>query len=196
MRDRRVPVLFAANDLLLSLLACLLAAVILIAQPKPPIDQTAVARNAGAISVYTFWQDGINLDVDTHLSDPGGEHVFYQHPAGKVWNLLRDDMGMINDPGHHNFENAVARGTPPGEYRVNVAAYRGARGLYPANVEIEIRITGDVEQGASGQTILHRTVTLDDTGDEVTAFAFQIDANGRLVPGSVNSLYQPLARAP
>src|SRR5690348_7644476 len=95
-RDRLTPVLFAWNDLLLSLLACLLVAAFLIAAKQKPQPETLTERSAGNISVFIFWPDG-DTDIDTHLRDPAGEHVFFSHRAGKIWNLLRDDLGNVSD---------------------------------------------------------------------------------------------------
>lgn len=190
MPDRRVPVLFAWNDLLWSLLACLLVTVLLVSEQRKPVDPDT-EKAAGAIAVYVFWPDNIDLDIDTHLQSPDGDHVYYKHPSGKVWNLLRDDMGMINDPGKRNFENAYARAVP-GAYTVNVAVYRGNAGMFPVAVDVEIRIGA----GSPAAQVLHRTVTLENVADEQTAFSFAIDDRGYLVPGSESSLLKPLAGAP
>src|SRR5690242_12753632 len=96
-RDRLTPVLFAWNDLLLSLLACLLVAAFLISVQKKQEASKETDRSAGNISVYVFWPDGIDADIDTHLRDPDGEHVYFSHKSGKIWSLLRDDLGSFND---------------------------------------------------------------------------------------------------
>ncbi len=189
-RDRLTPVLFAWNDLLLSLLACLLVAAFLIAVKKPQEPTKETDRSAGNISVYVFWQEG-DIDVDTHLRDPDGEHVYFSHRAGKVWNLLRDDLGNTSDLGSKNFENAYARGLPPGEYAVNVHCYRN-NATFPVSVEAELRIQSDLKAG-SAVTFIARA-TLDHLGDEATLWRFSIDNNGNLVPGSVHNQFLPLAK--
>lgn len=190
MGDRRVPVLFAWNDLLLSLLACLLVMLLLISKPQPKSEKTD--DPAGSISVFVFWRDNVDLDIDTHLASPDGEHVFFGHKSGKTWDLLRDDLGTITDPTPRNFENAFARGSAPGRYIVNVAAYRGTSELYPVTVDIEVRISPNP---SVSPLVLHRSIILDRTGEEATAFSFILDRTGHVVPGSVNSLFQPLATA-
>lgn len=191
MRDRQAPILFAQNDLLLTLLACLLVAVMFIADVKKD-SSPADARATGNISVYVFWRDGIDLDIDTHVRGPGDSHVFFAHPSGAVWSLLRDDLGKINDGTDRNFENAATRGLPPGEYVINVGAYRGAPELYPAEVSIEVRVKAHPERGGTPDLILAKTVVLDRTGEEVTAFRFVTDSDGRVRPETINAIYQPI----
>lgn len=188
--DRLTPSLFAANDLLLSLLACLLAAAFLIAAQKKPEEPKETDRSAGNISVYSFWPDG-DTDVDLHLRDPSGEHVYFSHRAGQVWNLLRDDLGNTNDLATRNFENAYARGLPAGEYTVNVHAYRN-NAKFPIVVEGELRIQPELKAG-SATTFIARA-TLDRLGDEATLWRFSIDKDGKLVPGSVHNQFFPLAK--
>jgi uncharacterized protein YfaP (DUF2135 family) len=189
-RDRLTPALFAWNDLLLSLLACLLVAAFLIAAKKQQETKTETDRSAGNVSVYTFWREG-DIDIDTHMRDPDGEHVYFSHRAGKVWNLLRDDLGKTNDVTPRNFENAYARGLPPGEYAVNVHAYRN-NSSYPIEVDAELRIQSELKAG-SAITFTAR-VTLDHLGDEATLWRFSIDDRGHLIPGSVHSQFIQLAR--
>lgn len=189
-RDRLTPVLFAWNDLLLSLLACLLVAAFLIAAKKPQEPTKETDRSAGNISVYVFWNDG-DIDVDTHLRSPDGEHVYFSHRAGSVWNLLRDDLGNTNDLTLRNFENAYARGLPPGEYAVNVHCYRN-NAKFPVTVEAELRIQIDLKAGSA--VTYPARVTLDHIGDEATLWRFQIDDHGNLVPGSVHNQFTPLAK--
>lgn len=188
MRDRLTPSLFASNDLLLSLLACLLAASFLIATVKKQEEvKPETERAAGNISVYVFWRDGIDADIDVHLLDPNREHTFYAHRAGRVWNLLRDDLGQPNDFTGRNFENAFARGLPPGEYVVNVQVYRSPPDLFPIQVDAELRIIPTL--GGDARLTYSGTVTLDHVSDEATLFRFLIDAQGNMVPGSLNNQF-------
>jgi hypothetical protein len=189
-KDKLTSVLFAWNDLLLTLLFCLLVTAFLIAAQKKPETPKETDRSAGNISVYVFWPEG-DTDIDTHMRDPAGEHVYFSHRAGRVWNLLRDDLGNTADYGTRNFENAYARGLPPGEYIVNVHAYRN-NARFPVEVEAELRIQPELKAG-SAVTFIARA-TLDHVGDEATMFRFLIDNDGKLVPGSVHNQFVPLAR--
>jgi hypothetical protein len=190
MKDRLTSVLWAWNDLIWTLFAAVLVAAFLIAAQKKPETPKETDRSAGNISVYVFWPDG-DTDIDTHMRDPAGEHVYFSHRAGRVWNLLRDDLGNTADLGSRNFENAYARGLPPGEYVVNVHAYRN-NARFPVEVEAELRIQPELKAG-SAVTFIARA-TLDHIGDEATMFRFLIDNDGKLVPGSVHNQFVPLAR--
>ena len=189
-KDRLTSVLWAWNDLIWTLFAAVLVAAFLIAAQKNPETPEETDRSAGNISVYVFWPDG-DTDIDTHLRDPAGEHVYFSRRAGKVWNLLRDDLGNTADLGSRNFENAYARGLPPGEYAVNVHCYRN-NARFPVEVEAELRIQPELKAG-SAVTFIARA-TLDHIGDEATLWRFTIDNEGKLVPGSVHSQFIPMAR--
>jgi hypothetical protein len=188
-RDRLAPTLFAANDLLLSLLACLLVAAFLIASQKKPTPTEMTDRSAGNVSVVIFWPDG-DVDVDTWLRSPDGDTVSFQHKSGTVWSLLRDDLGNPNDQTPHNFENSFARGLPAGEYAVNAHLFRNPdRG--PVEIKAELRVKSDPNGSA---VTFNNQAVLDHIGEEVSLFRFLIDNDGKLVPGSVHNQFVPLAR--
>jgi hypothetical protein len=189
--ERLTPILWAWVDLLSTLFACILVVSLLIVVQKKQEAKTETDRSAGNVSVYVFWPDG-DTDIDTHMRDPSGEHVYFSHRAGQVWNLLRDDLGATNDLTTRNFENAYARGLPPGEYAINVHAYRNYA-KFPVEVEAELRIQPELKAG--GATTFTARATLDRLGDEATLFRFSIDNDGKLVPGSVHSQFVPLAGA-
>jgi len=193
-----VATLFAQNDLLWSLAACfmvLAALLITVIETKKQSEKTSEEVQAGSISVYAYWQDGIDLDIDLHLLGPGEKsHVYFARLSGKIWNLLRDDLGKTNDTGVRNFENAYARGLPAGEYVVNIHAYRGAPDMYPAEIEGEVVITANPAAGKGAQKVVKQKVTLYRTGEETTLVRFTIDGKGEVVPGSVNHIFKSLLR--
>jgi hypothetical protein len=189
-KGRLLPSWIASYDLSMTLNAGLLVGMLLIAPLPKPETPKETDRSAGNISVYVFWPEG-DTDIDTHMRDPAGEHVYFSRRAGKVWNLLRDDLGNTADLGTRNFENGFARGLPPGEYVVNVHAYRN-NARFPVEVEAELRIQPELKAG-SAVTFIARA-TLDHIGDEATMFRFLIDNDGKLVPGSVHNQFVPLAR--
>lgn len=192
-----VATLFTYNEFLWTLLICFVVlAVILIAdiKEKQNSDKTSMEPVAGSISVYAYWKDGIDLDLDTHLASPDGDHVFYGRLSGTIWNLLRDDLGMINDTATRNFENAYARGLPPGEYVVNVHAFRGSADLFPAEIDGEVIVTANPTAGKGSQQVVKQKVTLYRVGEEATLVRFKIDGDGNVVTGSVNHIFKSLLR--
>lgn len=202
MKNRRdggiVATLFTYNEFLWVLYICAVVLfVVFIADIKTKVSEmTSDEKPAGSISVYVYWKDGIDLDIDTHLSSPDDSHVFFGKLSGKTWNLLRDDLGMKLDSEARNFENAYARGLPAGDYVVNIHAFRGADALYPAEIEAEVVITANPNAGKGGQKIVKQTVKMYRTGEETTLVRFTIDGKGNVVPGSVNHIFKTLLRQP
>ena len=92
----------------------------------------------GTLIVEANWTEG-EYDVDLWLSDPSGEVVSYSNKNGRIWDLLRDDLGTQGDLTPYNREFAVTRGLPNGEYQINVHLFAiYGSGHPPLNVYIEI----------------------------------------------------------
>lgn len=187
-----IATLFAWNDLLWTLVgAFMVLMVVYVTQIQEQKKDESVAEDvsAGAVSVYVFWPDGLAADIDTHLKDPKGDHVYYNNREGEITNLLRDDLGTVNDDTPRNFENAYIRSLPGGEYIVAIHAFDAPSNLFPIPVEVELNF---VSQGEGKQQVRFKhTVRLYRKGEEVTAFQFKINASGELVPGSVTNFQQP-----
>jgi hypothetical protein len=115
--------------------------------------------------------------------------VGYSNKSGKVFDLLRDDLGMAQDMTDSNHEVAYSRGAPAGEYVVNVHMYRGVNVTYPVPVKISVNVKRDAKSSAPVATT---TVQLRKPNQELTALRFRLDSTGQVVPGSVNSIFKPL----
>jgi hypothetical protein len=193
-----IATLFAWNDLLLSVFAaCILIFGIMITQiqqlKKEETDD--IAHKTGSVAVFCFWADGIDADVDIHTLSPDGVHMFYQRPQTRVWSMMRDDLGKIEDPGERNFENAATRGLDPGKYVVNVHAYRAAFELYPIEVDCEIVVTPAEKVGRGEPTRrIKNKVLLRALGDEQTIASFIIDHSGKLIESSVDKMFTTILR--
>ena len=175
------------RDLLMNMLLGLVALVI-IALPSinPPAVDAQGAKQPGQMVITAAWPEG-PTDVDLWVNGPGEPvAVGYSNRDGKLFNLLRDDLGRDGDALPLNYENVYSRGLPAGEYTVNLHAYSGE---YPVPVAMEIRF-GAV--GDQPRLFLKKTVTLVAKGQEVTVVSFRLDAQGQVVPGSVNNVYRPL----
>ena len=114
----------------------------------------------------------------------------YSNKSGKIFNLLRDDLGKAHDITDYNYEVAYTRGTPGGEYVVNLHMYRGREVSYPIAVKIVASVKDDLT--GSAKQLVTTTVRLRKEGQELTALRFRLDSKGGLVAGSVNSLFKPL----
>lgn len=82
----------------------------------------------------------------------------YSNKDGRVFNLLRDDLGHVSDPLGINYENAFSRGAPAGEYTVNVHLYGNRAGVYPVPVTIAVSVRG--ADGGATRAIATREVRL------------------------------------
>ena len=80
-----------------------------------------------------------------------------------------------------------------GEYVANVHMYRGVNVTYP--VEVKLVATLKTNPNEVAQRLITTTVQLRHENDQVTAFRFQLDKNGRMVAGSMNTLYKDLRTA-
>lgn len=145
----------------------------------------------GNIVVYITWPNG-QVDVDLWVKGPGDAiAVGFSHKSSDLWDLLRDDVGDVNDPLPLNFENSYSRGTPAGRYWFNLHCFSCATRLnVPVQVEISIRryVDGEVQPSETIFTgeffIAHR--------QELTMVSFELDSEGKEIPGSRNNVLKRL----
>ncbi|MCS7266945.1 MAG: hypothetical protein RMJ04_01515 [Geminicoccaceae bacterium] len=149
----------------------------------------------GNVVVEIRWPDPLDADVDLWVQGPDDVPVGYSNKGGRLFNLLRDDLGHRADASGLNYEVAYSRGIEAGEYVVNLHLYRDQSGASP----IPVTVVASVKPSAKESTrqLLATTVELVREGEERTVFRFRLDAAGNLVPGSVHDLPLPLrARRP
>jgi hypothetical protein len=158
---------------------------------NPPAHNANVAP-PGNVVVAITWPAG-NTDIDLWVTGPGElVPVGYSNKGGVLFNLLRDDLGDRPDATPLNYENAYSRGIVAGEYIVNVHCYRCS--VVPQKVDVEISInSGDNRKGAT--PVATTAVELRVNGEEKTALRFRLDADGRVVPNSMNAVLRPLRAA-
>ena len=154
--------------------------VALLAQINPPTDPQI--DPPGNLVASAAWPAGA-IDVDMWLKSPGDEAVGYSRKSGKVWSLLRDDLGTANDLSGLNYESAFTRGLPDGEYIVNVRCY-GCAGKVPVPVAVEVRL-------ATGALVWSGTVTLVTDKQEKTALRFLM-REGAVVVGSESHVFRQI----
>jgi hypothetical protein len=177
---------------LLMLGGFVLMAILMMTVMNPPAksSESEGVKAPGNVIVEIQWPDKLDADVDLWVQAPGDTPVGYSNKSGRVFNLLRDDLGKAQDMTDYNYEVAYTRGAPPGEYVVNVHMYRGVGVTYPVPVKIAINMKRDSTK--SSNSLVTTDVELRKANQELTAMRFRIDANGDLVAGSVNSLYKGL----
>src|SRR5262249_10385141 len=157
---------------LLMLGGFILMTVLLMTVMNPPAKSSETAGDPapGNLIIEAQWPDQLDADVDLWVQAPGDKPVGYSNKSGRVFNLLRDDLGKAQDMTAFNSEVAYSRGTPAGEYIVNLHMYRGVGVSYP----IPVKVVASLKRGAndSAQPLVTTTVRLRYENDEQTAFRF------------------------
>ena len=160
---------------------------------NPPATAEEGTPAPGNVIVEISWPERIDADVDLWVQAPGDVAVGYSNKGGLIFNLLRDDLGGQADVTEINYEVSYSRGVPAGEYTVNVHLYRDMSGQLPLPVTVSVSVKAAPNLAA--KRILTTKLKLDHQGQEVTAFRFTLDGDGRLVAGSVHDLPKPLRAA-
>lgn len=161
------------RDMLFGALAAII--VVLIFLINPP-DRKNEAELPGNLVVSIFWPEG-SIDVDLWLTAPGEPApVGFSNKDGRVWNLLRDDLGLTADLVPLNFENAYSRGMPVGRYTVNVFCFRCTVGPFDVIVKIERK-----KEDGSLVIVKEGTITLSYTREEKTFLNFNVNGEGKIV---------------
>lgn len=179
--------------IMLALAGFVTLVMLLLPHVRPEAVADAAERAPGNMIVELRWPDELNVDVDLWVQAPGDEPVGYVNKNGRVFDLLRDDVGASEDLTALNYEFAYSRGAPAGEYVVNVHLYRkkGHAEPVPATIAVSLKQTG----AASAKEILAHRVLLHRTGQEVTVFRFELDEQSRFVSSSVHDMPKTLRRS-
>jgi hypothetical protein len=191
---------FEANDgatvfrdvIFLALLGFVTIVVLLLPHLHPPASAEASVEPPGNLVVELRWPQEIDADVDLWIEAPSDAPVGYSNKGGRIFNLLRDDLGHPGDVTGLNHEIAYSRGIPAGEYTVNLHLFRN-NGAYPvpAVVVISLKVRADDPL----VPLTTEEVRLQTAGQELTVARFSLDHSGRLVPGSLHRLPRPLRAA-
>jgi hypothetical protein len=177
---------------LLMLGGFVLMTVLMMTVMNPPAksSESAGVPAPGNVIIEAQWPDKLDADVDLWVEGPGDRPVGYSNKSGRLFNLLRDDLGRAQDMTDYNYEVAYSRGTPAGEYIVNLHMYRAIGVTFPVPVKIVASVKADANGPA--RQLVATTVELRRENQELTALRFRLDSKGQLQPGSVNSLFKEL----
>ena len=170
----------------LALLGFVTIVILLLPHLNPPVQPTDDAPTPGNVVVELRWPDAVDADVDLWVQGPGDGPVGYSNKGGRIFNLLRDDLGFANDPGTLNYEVAYSRGRPGGEYVVNLHLYTNKSRNYPVEAEVVIGMKKQVGSGL--KRIAYKKVKLLEMGQEVTVLRFKLDEDGELILGSLHDI--------
>ncbi len=179
--------------ILLALLGFVTIVVLLLPHLNPPVQATQAMPQAGNVFVEVRWPDALDTDVDLWVQAPGDVPVGYSNKGGRIFNLLRDDLGHEDDVNGQNFEFAFSRGAPAGEYTVNLHLYSNASKQLPVPAVVKIGVLNSSERGVT--PIATEKIELVRVGEELTVARFSLDAAGNLVQGSRHRLQRRLRSA-
>ncbi len=157
---------------------------------NPPAKAEEAVSSPGNVIVEIRWPDETDADVDLWVQAPGDRPVGYSNKGGLIFNLLRDDLGLQSDVTDLNYEVSYSRGVPTGEYTVNLHLYRHKNGPLPIPVVVIVSVKPNAASGA--RRLLATEIMLGPEGKELTAFRFDLNEQGALVPGSVHDLPKAL----
>lgn len=180
--------LFRAYSLIVVAMFAILVA-IMIANLNPKADSgKGEAKAPGDLIAHIVWPNG-DTDVDLWMMGPGEPGpVGYSNKAGILWNLLRDDRGVLPDATPINYEDGFTRGIVPGEYIINIQCFRCAFAKFPMTVDMAIskrnRYSND-----SIENIVVTKIVLKSDGQEKTGVRFIINDKLEVEKDSVNNIY-------
>lgn len=171
------------QDTLLAMLLAVVAIVMLTLPSVNPAAKDDPAQLPGNLVATAVWPAG-STDVDLWVQSGDDRAVGYSNKSGRVWSLLRDDLGTANDSTPINMESAFTRGLPDGEYIINVRCYGCA--TVPVPVSVEVRL-------AEGGVVWKGVVDLLKDKQERTAIRFRM-VGGQVVAGSASQVFKQMKR--
>lgn len=155
---------------------------------NPIVKTNEATRASGNMMVTAMWDPDIPYDVDLWIMGPMEKKpIGFSNDKGKVWNLLRDDLGREEDPSNLNYENSFSRGIPSGDYYINLHCF-SCKGPIKTRVEVIM-----LSQSGTRIEIFNDDVLLKGNGDEITVTRFTINDN-KLVSGSQHDIFKSLKR--
>lgn len=175
--------------ILLALIGFVAMVIMLLPHIKTTTEEAQDHKAPGNVIVEMHWPTDLPYDVDLWVKAPGQQPVGFWNQGGRVFNLLRDDLGGEGDATKENYEISYSRGISAGEYVVNVHMY----GHLPVGITIPVTIVVSVRQKYdTTRQILKTVVQLYKRNQEETAYSFRLTKEGDLIDGSVSTLRHPL----
>jgi hypothetical protein len=178
--------------IMLALAGFVVIVMLLLPHLNPPAEAAKQpVEPPGNVVVEVRWPDTLDTDVDLWVEAPEDSPVGYSNKGGKVFNLLRDDRGFLNDASDLNYEVSYSRGVPSGEYTVNLHLY-SSRVDITGPIPISVVVSVKRDSNAPARQILTSKTALSHIGEETTVFRFALTSKGALVPDSVHNLFRAL----
>jgi hypothetical protein len=185
-REDSLSVVF--RDLLI-LLALLMLTLVVLLIPLINVEQEAVQEEiekaAGDMIAEIAWGSDVPADIDLWTQAPNGEKIGYSLPYGKIFNLVRDDLGRDVDFSGLNYEFSFSRGIPDGRYRFSIVYYAD-NGL--GNTPVEVKVSIRHRRGKLMIVVYEGVLTLEYPGQEKGVITFEM-MDKEVVPNSIS--YEP-----
>ena len=186
------------RDVTLLALAAFVAMVLMLLPFLNPVaeaeSEAEGVTDPGNVIIELLWAPDRDADIDLWVKAPGRLPVGFPNKGNEVVNLLRDDLGLFQDLTDINYEIVYSRGIVPGEWIVNVQAYRLEDPIQPVPVQVQVVVSVKREGEDRPTPILEKEVELRYPRHETTVFRFALTGKGALVHGSVNDVRLSLIR--
>jgi len=176
--------------IMLTLCGFVVMVFLLLPHINPKAQASGEIKSPGNLIVEARWPDNMNTDVDLWVQGPSDLPVGYSNQSATLFNLLRDDLGTVNDLSELNYEVAYSRGIPQGDYTVNLHLYSNRTDEYPVPVTVTVSMKPNANESA--KRLLIRKMKLKVRGNEDTVFRFEVDDEGNLLKESVHDLPKKL----
>jgi hypothetical protein len=184
-QDSRMWRIVFTDMTLLLLLTLVTVIVVLLKYFHPPGEEADAYDPPGSLIADIRWPGDRDVDVDLWVKPPKGGAIGYSRKGSEVMDLLRDDLGHLDDIGALHMETAFSRTLPPGEWIVNVQIYNLRDHAGPVPIDVTVRRKHPNEDRAIDR-IAEKRVVLSDQNEEKTAVRFRLDKAGLVVPNSIN----------
>ena len=111
-----------------------------------PLNSSATPN---LLTITLEWDDG-SSDVDLHVLEPGGRHIFYANMGGNSTPYLDRDNTVGYGPEHYivNYGFQAASGTLEGTYKIRVHYYRNRLPEFVRSIRWTVRVEGSTQEGA------------------------------------------------
>jgi hypothetical protein len=101
---------------LLALIGFVAMLIMILPHINPPkTENTADHRAPGNVIFELHWPNNLAYDIDLWVQAPKGVPVGFWNSTGRVFSLLRDDLGITGNATEWNYEVAYSKGIPAGE---------------------------------------------------------------------------------
>jgi hypothetical protein len=137
----------------------------------------------GFMFVELIWPPDNGIDIDLIIRDPNGEVTFFRNTSTKVFDLLRDDRGSLDDDSGLNYEHAFSRSLPDGIYTINAFVFSLNEGELPVQANLIISIKDLKNIGGRSEVVIRESIVLNSVQEERTIVRFMV-LNGKIIENS------------